>query len=295
MPRAKKFIETDAKAERIAKVIARAGLCSRREAERWILEGRVILDGKVLESPATVVTLQNKIVVDGELLPIAEKLKVWRYYKPAGLLTTHDDPKGRPNIFDSLPNNLPRVISVGRLDLNSEGLLLLTNDGELARELELPANNWLRRYRVRIHGHPEEKILNDLINGITIDGTRYKSIKAKLDRQQGANAWLTVSLIEGKNREIRRVMQHFDWNVSRLIRTAYGPFQLGALKRGEVDEVRSKVLKEQLGTQNRSGFAGKGQKKSRRLADPGGKNLNSSQPRNYSNLSKAHLVKEKNN
>jgi 23S rRNA pseudouridine2605 synthase len=221
-----------------------------------------------------VVSHNNKIVVDGELLPGAEKLKVWRYHKPAGLLTTHNDPEGRPNLFDSLPNSLPRVISIGRLDLTSEGLLLLTNDGEFARELELPANSWLRRYRVRIHGRPDAKILSDLINGVTVDGVRYKSIQAELDRQQGANAWLTVSLLEGKNREIRRVMEHFGWHVSRLIRTAYGPFQLGALKKGEVDEVRSKVLKEQLGSQDRSGFAKKELKKSNRPPSSGDKKTN---------------------
>ena len=274
MPRAEKNPKIPVKSERIAKVIARAGLCSRREAERWISEGRVILDGKILDSPATVVSHNNKIVVDGELLPGAEKLKVWRYHKPAGLLTTHNDPEGRPNLFDSLPNSLPRVISIGRLDLTSEGLLLLTNDGEFARELELPANSWLRRYRVRIHGRPDAKILSDLINGVTVDGVRYKSIQAELDRQQGANAWLTVSLLEGKNREIRRVMEHFGWHVSRLIRTAYGPFQLGALKKGEVDEVRSKVLKEQLGSQDRSGFAKKELKKSNRPPSSGDKKTN---------------------
>jgi 23S rRNA pseudouridine2605 synthase len=249
------------KAERIAKVIARAGLCSRREAERWIASGRVILDGKVLNDPATLVTGENKIFIDGELLPQPEKLRVWRYYKPTGLLTTHNDPEGRPNLFDSLQDKLPRVISIGRLDLTSEGLLLLTNDGDLARELELPSNNWRRRYRVRINGRPDKKILADLSEGIAIDGVRYKSILATLDRQQGANAWLTVSLIEGKNREIRRIMEHFGWQVSRLIRTSYGPFQLGTLKKGEVEEVRSKVLREQLGTQDRSGFAMKSKKK----------------------------------
>jgi 23S rRNA pseudouridine2605 synthase len=292
MPRAEGNSKCSVKAERIAKVIARAGLCSRREAERWILEGRVMLDGKVLKSPATVVTHNNKIVVDGELLPGAEKLKVWRYHKPAGLLTTHNDPEGRPNLFDSLHNNLPRVISIGRLDLTSEGLLLLTNDGELARELELPANSWLRRYRVRIHGRPDIKILNDLVNGVTVDGVRYKSIHAELDRQQGANAWLTISLIEGKNREIRRVMEHFGWQVSRLIRTAYGPFQLGALKKGEVDEVRSKVLKEQLGTQNRSGFAEKAKKILNRPSGLGTKKSNFRKHNKSSKIESINTQKE---
>jgi 23S rRNA pseudouridine2605 synthase len=255
------------KAERIAKVIARAGLCSRREAERWIAEGRVKLDGKVLDSPAVTVTSANQIIVDGEPLPGAAKQKVWRYHKPPGLLTTHNDPEGRPNLFDSLPADMPRVISIGRLDLSSEGLLLLTNDGELARELELPASGWLRRYRVRIYGRPDDKTLNDLAKGVTVDGIRYKSIQAELDRQQGANAWLTISLIEGKNREIRRVMEHLGWTVSRLIRVSYGPFQLGSLEKGDVEEVRGKVLKDQLGGLDRTGFAEKSEKQARRPAD----------------------------
>ncbi|MBT3915563.1 MAG: rRNA pseudouridine synthase [Rhodospirillaceae bacterium] len=267
MPRAKAKPEALDKPERIAKVMARAGLCSRREAERWIEAGRVKLDGKVLESPAVTVTAASKIIVDGEPLPLKDEQKVWRYHKPAGLLTTHNDPEGRPNLFDSLPEDMPRVISVGRLDLGSEGLLLLTNDGELARQLELPASGWLRRYRVRVHGRVDEKVLDELINGVTVDGVRYKSIQATLDRQQGANAWLTVSLIEGKNREIRRVMEHLGWTVSRLIRTAYGPFQLGKLAKGEVEEVRGKVLKDQLSGRDRSGFAEKSKKAERRPAD----------------------------
>ena len=261
MPLVDRNFKIQMKAERIAKVIARAGICSRRDAEKWIKAGRIVLNGRVLDDPATLVKSEDKIFIDGELLPRPEKLRVWRYYKPAGLLTTHNDPEGRPNLFDSLPNNLPRVISIGRLDLTSEGLLLLTNDGGFARELELPSNSWSRRYRVRINGQPDREILADLINGITIDGVRYKSIQAELDRQQGSNAWLTVSLIEGKNREIRRIMEYFNWQVNRLIRTSYGPFQLGSLKKGEVDEVRGKVLREQMGIQDRSGFAEKSQKK----------------------------------
>jgi len=284
MPRAKTNPEKTSKPERIAKVIARAGLCSRREAERWIADGRVKLDGKVLESPAVTVTAANQIIVDGEPLPGAEAQKVWRYHKPAGLLTTHNDPEGRPNLFDSLPENMPRVISIGRLDLSSEGLLLLTNDGELARELELPASGWLRRYRVRIHGRPDAKTLGDLINGVTVDGIRYKSIEAELDRQQGANAWLTVSLIEGKNREIRRVMEHLGWTVSRLIRISYGPFQLGSLAKGEVEEVRGKVLKDQLGGLDRSGFAKKTPKQARRPADKRDKKSKSRKPRRPSKI-----------
>ena len=279
MPRAKEKLAALDKPERIAKVIARAGLCSRREAERWIEAGRVKLDGKVLESPAVTVTAASKIIVDGEPLPLKDEQKVWRYHKPAGLLTTHSDPEGRPNLFDSLPEDMPRVISVGRLDLNSEGLLLLTNDGELARQLELPASGWLRRYRVRVHGRVDEKILDELINGVTIDGVRYKSIQATLDRQQGANAWLTVSLIEGKNREIRRVMEHLGWSVNRLIRTAYGPFQLGKLAKGDVEEVRGKVLKDQLSGRDRSGFAAKTEKSARRPADKRTKRSQAGRPK----------------
>jgi 23S rRNA pseudouridine2605 synthase len=293
MPHAKINPEKSDKPERIAKVIARAGLCSRREAERWIADGRVKLDGKVLESPAITVTSANQIIVDGELLPGAEKQKVWRYHKPSGLLTTHNDPEGRPNLFDSLPNDMPRVISIGRLDLSSEGLLLLTNDGELARELELPANGWLRRYRVRIHGRPDEKTLSDLINGVTVDGVRYKSIQAELDRQQGANAWLTVSLIEGKNREIRRVMEHLGWTVSRLIRISYGPFQLGSLAKGEVEEVRGKVLKDQLGGLDRSGFAVKSEKQARRPKDNRDKKSKTRKPRRPSKVDPINAPKEK--
>tara|TARA_B100000315_G_scaffold204859_1_gene198419 strand:- start:1924 stop:2841 length:918 start_codon:yes stop_codon:yes gene_type:complete len=282
MPRAKAKPEALDKPERIAKVIARAGLCSRREAERWIEAGRVKLDGKVLDSPAVTVTAASKIIVDGEPLPLKDEQKVWRYHKPAGLLTTHSDPEGRPNLFDSLPEDMPRVISVGRLDLSSEGLLLLTNDGELARQLELPASGWLRRYRVRVHGRVDEKVLDELINGVTIDGVRYKSIQATLDRQQGANAWLTVSLIEGKNREIRRVMEHLGWTVSRLIRTAYGPFQLGKLEKGEVEEVRGKVLKDQLSGRDRAGFAERAEKTSRRPADKRTKRSQAGRPKKNS-------------
>jgi 23S rRNA pseudouridine2605 synthase len=289
MQRAKETKEKEDKAgksERIAKVIARAGLCSRREAERWIAEGRVRLDGKILNSPAVTVTPVNQIIVDGEPLPGAVKQKIWRYHKPAGLLTTHNDPEGRPNLFDSLPADMPRVISIGRLDLNSEGLLLLTNDGELSRELELPASGWLRRYRVRIHGRPDDEKLSNLAKGVTIDGIRYRSIQAELDRQQGANAWLTVSLIEGKNREIRRVMEHLGWTVSRLIRISYGPFQLGSLEKGDVEEVRGKVLKDQLGGLDRSGFAEKSEKKARRPADKRENNKKYQKPRKYRKRSK---------
>ena len=238
---------TEEKGERIAKRLARAGLCSRREAERWIETGRVSVNGKTLDSPACVVGPGDIILVDGVPLAEPEKTRLWRYHKPAGLVTTHKDPEGRPTVFEHLPEGMPRVISVGRLDLNSEGLLLLTNDGELARKLELPSNAWLRRYRVRVHGEVSEDALARLENGITIDGMAYGSISATLDRRQGANAWLSVSLREGKNREIRRVMEYLGWPVSRLIRVSYGPFQLGTLEEGAADEVAGKVLREQMG------------------------------------------------
>lgn len=233
--------------ERIAKRLARAGLCSRREAERWIAEGRVKVDGKILTTPAVVVTEASLIIVDGQPLKEPERSRLWRYHKPAGLVTSHKDEKGRTTVFERLPDDMPRVISVGRLDLTSEGLLLLTNDGELARRLELPSTGWVRRYRVRVHGVPDPAKLLDLERGITVDGIAYGPIKAMLDRQQGANAWLTVGLKEGKNREIRKVMEHLGWSVSRLIRIAYGPFQLGLLAEGAVEEVPPKALKEQLG------------------------------------------------
>ncbi|OJW53283.1 MAG: pseudouridine synthase [Alphaproteobacteria bacterium 41-28] len=235
------------KGERIAKVMARSGLCSRRDAEVWIREGRVKVDGKILESPAFCITPQNRVLVDGKPLPQAENTRVWLYYKPKGLVTTHKDELGRPTIFEALAKDLPRVISVGRLDLNSEGLLLLTNDGELARHLELPSTGWVRRYRVRVHGKVDPHKLQNLEKGLTIEGIRYGSITAVLDRQQGDNAWLSVSLQEGKNRELRRVFEFLGWPVNRLIRTSYGPFQLGTLTPGEVKSVLPKVLKEQLG------------------------------------------------
>lgn len=239
--------ENAEKGERIAKRLARAGLCSRRDAERWIAEGRVSVNGKKLDSPACVVGEDDIIVVDGKPLPEAERTRVWRYHKPTGLVTTHKDDLGRPTVFERLPADMPRVISVGRLDLNSEGLLLLTNDGALARELELPSRGWVRRYRVRVFGRPTPEELASLEKGITVDGVRYGPIKAVLDSQAASNAWLTVSIQEGKNREIRKVMEHMGWDVSRLIRVAYGPFQLGNLPEREVEEVTGKVIKDQLG------------------------------------------------
>ena len=233
--------------ERIAKRLARAGLCSRRDAERWIAAGRVKVDGKLLETPAFTVTDQNQIEVDGKPLPGADRARLWRYHKPPGELVTVRDPEGRRTIFDSLPSGMPRVVTVGRLDFMSEGLLLLTNDGGLARRLELPANGWIRRYRARVHGTVDEARLAALANGITIEGVHYGAIQAKLDRQQRSNAWLEMALAEGKNREVRRVLAHLDLPVVRLIRVAFGPFHLGELERGRVDEIPAQALDNLLG------------------------------------------------
>jgi 23S rRNA pseudouridine2605 synthase len=235
------------KLERIAKRIARSGYCSRRDAERLIATGRVAVDGEVLKSPAVTVTDASRITIDGGLLPNPEQPRLFRYHKPAGLLTAARDPEGRPTIYDRLPESLPRLMPIGRLDMGSEGLLLLTNDGELKRRLELPATGWLRRYRVRVHGRIDESKLEGLQNGIVIDGFQYRPIQARLDRVQGSNAWLSIALREGKNREIRRVLEHFGWPVNRLIRLSFGPFQLGGLAVGEVEEVSAKVLADQLG------------------------------------------------
>ncbi|MBC7769532.1 MAG: rRNA pseudouridine synthase [Phycisphaerales bacterium] len=238
---------SNAEAERIAKFLARAGVCSRRDAERLIAEGRITLNGKVLDTPAVKVTAADKVTVDGRPIGAAEPTRVWRYHKPSGLVTTHRDPAGRETVFQHLPQSLPRVISVGRLDLTSEGLLLLTNDGELARRLELPANGWLRRYRARAYGRVEQAELDELKNGITVDGVRYGSIEAKVERGGASNAWITLALTEGKNREVRRVLEALGMKVNRLIRISYGPFQLGTLEPGAVEEVPRKLLKEQLG------------------------------------------------
>jgi len=239
--------EKEYEGERIAKAIARAGICSRRDAEAMILEGRVSVNGKKLSSPALNVTDSDDIRVDGKPLPQPERTRLFRYYKPRGLVTTAKDPEGRPTVFDSLPKQLPRVISVGRLDLNSEGLLLLTNDGELARKLELPTTGWVRRYRVRVNGVVEQRHLDQLAKGIEVEGVRYGKIEAVLDRNQGDNSWITMALTEGKNREIRKICGHFGWPVSRLIRVAFGPFQIGHLEKGDIEEVPGKVLREQLG------------------------------------------------
>ncbi|MDF2096289.1 pseudouridine synthase [Aquibaculum arenosum] len=234
--------------ERIAKVIARSGLCSRREAEALIEQGRVDLDGQTVQEPGTKVLPGQRVTVDGEALAAAEPAGLWRFHKPKGLLTTERDPQGRPTIYDRLPAGLPRIMPVGRLDLNSEGLLLLTNDGGLKRRLELPATGWLRRYRVRVYGRVQQSDLDRLSHGVTIDGVVYGAVQARLDSQSGSNAWLTFRLREGKNREVRKLCDHLGYRVNRLLRVAYGPFQLGALPEGELEEVPAKVLREQLGT-----------------------------------------------
>jgi len=241
----------DERPERIAKVLARAGVCSRRDAERWIADRRVSVDGRILTTAAVTVTAANDIRVDGKPLPTPERARLWRYHKPAGLVTSHRDEKGRPTVFDALPKDLPRLISVGRLDLNSEGLLLLTNDGALARWLELPSTGWIRRYKVRVHGEAEPERLAALAKGITVDGVSYGPIRASLERRQGSNAWIAMALREGRNREVRRVLEHLGFQVTRLIRLSYGPFQLGNLARGAVAEVPKKVLAEQLGHADR--------------------------------------------
>ncbi len=237
-----------AKGERVAKVIARAGVCSRREAERLIADGRVALDGRLLTTPAVLVEPGSVITVDGEPIGEPERMRLFRYHKPAGVLTTERDPQGRPTIYDTFPPNVPRLMPVGRLDFASEGLLLLTNDGALKRHLELPSTGWLRRYRVRVFGRPDPQTLARLARGVKVDGVQYGPIEASIDSIKGSNAWLTVSLREGKNREIRRVMEHLGLQVNRLIRIAYGPFQLGDVPRGGAEEVPRKILHEQLGT-----------------------------------------------
>jgi 23S rRNA pseudouridine2605 synthase len=233
--------------ERIAKVMARAGLASRREAEAWIAAGRVSVNGAVISSPALNVTPSDSIVVDGMPLRSRERTRLFLYHKPRGLVTTHSDPQGRDTIFRALPKGLPRLISVGRLDINTEGLLLLTNDGGLARVLELPATGWLRQYRVRALGRVQQDALDRLRGGITVDGIRYGPIEATLDREQGANVWLTIGIREGKNREVRKVLETLRLKVNRLIRVAFGPFELGDLDDGAVREIETEKLRETLG------------------------------------------------
>jgi 23S rRNA pseudouridine2605 synthase len=233
--------------ERIAKALARAGLASRRDAEEMVTQGRVTVNGRVINSPALDITKNDVVLVDGKPLPERERTRLFLYHKPRGLMTTHDDPEGRPTVFDNLPEGLPRLISVGRLDFNTEGLLLLTNDGGLARTLELPDTGWLRRYRVRAHGDVTQAQLDQLKEGIEVEGVKYGPIEATLERDQGANVWLVFAIREGKNREVRNVCAHLGLEVNRLIRVSYGPFQLGEVPEGQVEEVRSRVLRDQLG------------------------------------------------
>ena len=232
---------------RIAKAMAHAGLCSRRDAEKWIEQGRVAVNGTVLTTPAYVVKPGDDVSVDGKSLPQAEAPRLWRYHKPKGLVTSHKDPQGRKTVFEALPAELPRVVSVGRLDLNTEGLLLLTTDGELARHLELPSTGWLRRYRVRAHGKVTQADLDKLAKGMTIDGVHYGPVEARIDREQGSNVWLTLGLREGKNREVKRLAEALGLTVNRLIRISFGPFALGDLPSGQVSEVKQRVLMDQLG------------------------------------------------
>lgn len=233
--------------ERIAKIVSRAGLCSRRDAEEWIVQGRVAVNGRVINSPALDITANDVVTIDGKPLPERERTRLFLFHKPRGLMTTHSDPEGRPTVFDNLPEGLPRLISIGRLDFNTEGLLLLTNDGGLARALELPDTGWLRRYRVRAHGEVTQAQLDALKKGVEVDGVKYGSIDATLERDKGANVWIVFAIREGKNREVRNVMAHLGLEVNRLIRISYGPFQLGEIEEGQVEEIKSRVLRDQLG------------------------------------------------
>ncbi|MBK5926883.1 pseudouridine synthase, partial [Rhodobaculum claviforme] len=244
---------------RIAKVLARAGVASRREAEVWIAEGRIAVNGKVIDTPALTVTPADRIEVDGRPLPAPEPARLWRYHKPTGLVTTERDEEGRETVFDRLPAGLPRVMTVGRLDITSEGLLLLTNDGDLKRRMELPSTGWLRRYRVRVNGTPDDASLQPLREGIVIERELFQPMEVRVDRQQGANAWLTVGLREGRNREVRRAMEAVGLVVNRLIRVGYGPFQLGDLAPGAVEEVPARVLRDQLGLEPDGAPAPRGQ------------------------------------
>lgn len=236
--------------DRIAKVLARAGIASRRGAEALIEAGRITVNGKTITSPALNVTSEDKITFDGKPVGAPDAPRLWLYHKPTGLVTTEKDEKGRDTVFSALPDSMPRVVSVGRLDINSEGLLLLTNDGGIKRRLELPSTGWLRKYRVRVNGTPDDATFEPLRKGITADGERFQPMDVALDRQQGANAWLTIGLREGKNREIRRAMAEIGLKVNRLIRVSYGPFRLNDLKPGEVEEVKTRVLRDQLGLES---------------------------------------------
>lgn len=232
---------------RIAKAISRAGLCSRREAERLILDGRVWINGKILTSPAFTITKNDIVKIDGSLLPSAAPVQLWLYHKPKGLVTTHNDPQGRATVFENLPSHLPRVISVGRLDYNTEGLLLLTNSGQLAREFELPTTGWLRSYRVRARGRVMPDDIEKLAKGLQIDGVQYGPVEASIDSIQGANTWLTIGIREGKNREVKKILSFLGLIVSRLIRVSFGPFELGSLARGEVESIPRRHLIEAIG------------------------------------------------
>lgn len=238
---------SDNTGERIAKYLARAGVASRREVERMIEDGRITLNGKRLDTPAVKVTQADRIEVDGKPVDPPAATRLWRYHKPTGLVTTHADPEGRETVFDALPKDMGRVISVGRLDLTSEGLLLLTNDGALARALELPATGWMRRYRARAFGSIDEAAIAKLRAGVTVEGIKYGPMDVEVERETGSNIWLDIGIREGKNREVRKALDSVGLKVNRLIRTAYGPFQLGDLPRGEVKAVPGRVLRDQAG------------------------------------------------
>ena len=258
--------------ERIARRLSRAGIASRRRAEAMIAEGRVAVNGKVIDSPALNVVETDRITVDGKDVAAAEPTRLWRYHKPEGLVTSAADEKGRPTVFDRLPPDMPRVMSIGRLDLNSEGLLLLTNDGALKRKLELPSTGWMRKYRVRARGRVTDAALDPIRKGITVDGERFQPMSVTIDREQGANVWLTVGLREGRNREVRRALASAGLMVNRLIRLSYGPFQLGDLAAGAVEEVAPKILRDQLGTGKPAGTADAGKPRPGRKrsgAEPG--------------------------
>jgi 23S rRNA pseudouridine2605 synthase len=246
--------------ERIAKVIARAGVCSRREAEQLILDGHVSLNHKVLKTAAMNVTEADQIRINGKLLPQKEASKLWRYHKPDGLVVSHKDPEGRPSVFDKLRQQLPRVVSIGRLDINTEGLLLLTNDGEIERLLELPSSGWIRRYKVRAYGKMDDAGLKGLEQGVEIGGVRYGPIEAKIEKSQGDNVWMTVAIREGKNREVKKICEHVGLQVNRLIRISFGPFQLGELPRGGIEEVPQKFWQDQLGGKFKNENAGRRRK-----------------------------------
>lgn len=286
-----KQAETNQQSIRIAKAIARAGVCSRREAEKYIENGRVSLNGKTLTSPAINISPKDKVLVDGKPLPDLEPARLWRFHKPQGLVTTSKDEKGRKTIFSALPKDMPRTITIGRLDINTEGLLLLTNDGELARHLELPSTGWLRRYKVRAKGKFDAEKFESIKNGITIDGIKYGAIETNFIREQGSNCWFSMALREGKNREIKRITEHLGLTVNRLIRLSYGPFMLGDLKEGETEEIKAHIIADQLGPELAQKFnlkpstkqaksKGQQKRKGKPSAGPGQKNAQRKQTSN---------------